>query len=227
MTKKKRHQKSKAKKFDSSPFSSLKGSAVFEEERTEEKLIDKPQKQSDVSGSFADEMMFLGVKRIESNEFEAEEGQTESELPGTERQFISETQTDEELFQQSIGEMEVRFEDRFSVEDEGVPTASARRMKQLKQGKLRLEATLDLHGYQRVEVADKLRIFFQNAGHHGWRTLLVITGKGLHSKSSEPVLRNEVEQFLVGEGRKLVVEWGRAPKQYGGDGALVLFLRTK
>ena len=105
--------------------------------------------------------------------------------------------------------------------------ASSRKIKQIKQGKLIPDASLDLHGFQCVEALRKLNHFLQNGQHHGWQTLLVITGKGLHSEAGEPALRNEIERFLSAEGKKQVTEWSRAPRQYGGDGALILFLVKK
>ncbi|MCD6581475.1 MAG: Smr/MutS family protein, partial [Desulfuromusa sp.] len=134
--------------------------------------------------------------------------------------------TDKELFLTAMGNLPVRFKDHLP-ENNLQPLAVPRRMKQLKQAKLTPDASLDLHGCQRTEVEEKLRYFLQNAQHKDWQTLLVITGKGLHSDAGKPILRDAAELFLSGEGRKIVAEWGRATKQYGGDGALIVFLRKK
>ena len=134
--------------------------------------------------------------------------------------------SEEDQFLQAMGQLQVDFTDSLP-EEESPPSASARRMKQLKQGRLSPEASLDLHGLTRTDVADKLRFFLQDSLLQGYQTLLVITGRGLHSTGGEPVLRVEVERFLAGEGHKWVAEWGRATKQYGGAGALILFLRSR
>lgn len=146
--------------------------------------------------------------------------------PAGERQPVAASQTGNDLFLEAMSELQVRFSDHLPAED-APQTASARRMKQLKQGRLVPEASLDLHGLQRAEVADKLRFFLQDALHQGWRTVLLITGKGLHSENGKAVLRCEAEHFLRNTGQRWVAEWGRAPKRYGGAGALVLFLRKK
>jgi DNA-nicking Smr family endonuclease len=52
---------------------------------------------------------------------------------------------------------------------------------------------------------------------------LIITGKGLHS-SDGPVLRQAMEK-LLNQQREHVLEWSVAPRRFGGDGALIVFLR--
>ena len=224
MAKKKKPQAVKNKEFGSSPFNTLTGFAASEPAQQQEFSQPAPvvEKSAEVYGTFADEMALLDVKPLDSSA--EDDDSLESQPPLVKPPQITKPQDDEEEFLQALGELDVRFSDQFPETDQP-PAASARRMKQLKQGKLIPEASLDLHGLQRTEVADKLRFFLQDAQHQGWLTLLVITGKGLHSEGGEPVLRQEAERFLGGEGRKSVAEWGRASKQYGGDGALVLFLR--
>jgi DNA-nicking Smr family endonuclease len=53
---------------------------------------------------------------------------------------------------------------------------------------------------------------------------LVITGKGLNSPG-EPVLQQVVAGWLRDAGRELVVEFSPAPREMGGNGAFVVFLR--
>lgn len=58
------------------------------------------------------------------------------------------------------------------------------------------------------------------------QTLLVITGRGLHSEDGEPVVRFETESYLS-RCSAMVAEWGRAPKDYGGEGAIFIFLKKQ
>lgn len=226
MAKKKKPQAIPPKVFDRNPFNSLTGFAVSTP--PPQPRVDLPppieKKMAEKQADFAAEMALLDVQRLNSSA-EEEDDLLESQPAQIQPVQVSAAPSDEELFLQALGELEVRFCDQFPDEDLP-PAASARRMKQLKQGKLSPQVTLDLHGLTRVAVAEKLRFFLQDAQYQGFSTLLVITGKGLNSASGEPVLRHEAERFLAGEeGAKLVAEWGRAPKEYGGDGALVLFLR--
>ena len=98
-------------------------------------------------------------------------------------------------------------------------------MRQLRKGRLRPEATLDLHGCYREEARKKVRNFLESRQRQGMKTVLIITGRGLRSKNGESVIRSDIEAYLRTRAKAWVVEWGRAPKQYGGDGALVVFLR--
>ena len=167
-------------------------------------------------------MKLLGVQQLNQTE-PIEEG----ELDGLTAVDNLDVDTSEEaVFLAAMGDLKVTFADSFVTENPR-PTAMAKRIKQVKQGRLTPDASLDLHGLQRVDVVEKLQYFLQNAQHHGWKTLLVITGKGLHSEDGESVLRNEVERYLSAAGKQQIVEWSRAPRQYGGDGALILFLAQK
>jgi len=225
MAKKKKTVKSEKHHFDTTPFKHLRGVVVSDLDHSpqqgEEKVaaVESPQ---DVFGSFADEMEMLGVKLL--NQTDETEGAESSSLMAADYVVDDgEGLVDEDLFLAAMKNLTISFEDDFT-EDSPRSGAVSRRTKQIKQGKLIPDASLDLHGFQCVEAVKKLNHFLQNGQHHGWQTLLVITGKGLHSEAGEPALRNEIERFLSAEGKKQVVEWSRAPRQYGGDGALILFL---
>jgi DNA-nicking Smr family endonuclease len=210
-----------AKEFGINPFSDLRGFAVSAaqlEAKVEPANLreDQPKLKH---RSFDEEMERLGVKKIPTTEEDSPQVQERLAAPVKEPGL-----SEEQLFLQAMGELQVNFADVLPVESEA-PSASARRMKQLKQGKLSPEATLDLHGLQRADLVERLQFFLQNAQHQGYRAVLVITGRGLHSDGGEPVLRQETERFLAASGRKWVAEYGRAPKQYGGSGALILFLK--
>jgi len=224
MAKKKKVAKPKDQDFINNPFSNLKGFAVSGPSENPEPPPAEKTPVSKVFGSFDEEMELLGVQRLNDDDEEPEKNIPAARAPDFERNQPLEPQGEEDLFRQAIGELQVRFSDQLPEEEIPVP-ASARRMKQLKRGKLIPEATLDLHGVQRADVAGKIGFFLQDAVYQGWRTVLVVTGKGLHSEDGEAVLRSEAERYLGNEGRKWVVEWGRAPRQYGGSGALVVFLR--
>lgn len=224
MAKKKKPAPPKNKAFSSNPFSNLKGFAVSGGQQEEKQQQAPVAKSVEQTRSFAEEMALLDVERISTGSEEEQEFVALQESAEEIRQVAE--QNEEEQFLQAMGELQVKFSDSYP-EEEQVPAASARRLKQLKQGKLVPEATLDLHGLKSIDVVPKLQFFLQNAQRQKWLTLLVITGRGLHSTDGEPVLRSEAERFLLNEGRHSVAEWARAPKQYGGDGALILFLRGK
>ncbi len=222
MAKKKKSATVKKKSFNNDPFSDLKGFSAADKIAQKQQNPPVVSESTGIYGSFAGEMELLGVKRINSVTDEEDDC---SRMKAEIIQPVA-SQSDEDVFLQAMGELQVDFREHLP-EDAGPPSASPRRMKQLRQGKLIPEASLDLHGLLRVDVAEKILFFLQDAQFQGWQTLLIITGRGLHSADGEAVLRDEAERFLNAEGKKMVAEWGRASKQYGGDGALVVFMRKK
>ncbi len=101
--------------------------------------------------------------------------------------------------------------------------AKPRRLKQLERGTLKPAESLDLHGLTREEALNRTSAFLGHATRQGWSAVVIVTGKGLHSQTG-PVLRQAIVQLLA-DSPQLVLEWARAPRQYGGAGALVVFLR--
>lgn len=206
--------------FQANPFRQLKGFAVSsaEPEKPQPVVIPEEEEGACRGDLFAIEMAKLGVERTgEAPIAEVAAAETESEAD------TSKPMSDEEEFLEALGELPVRFEDQFPEEVES-RQASPGRMKQLKLGRLKPEATLDLHGLYKHQVVEKVRFFLQDAEFQGHKTLLIITGRGLHS-DGEPVLRTEVERFLREDAKPMLAEWARAPRQYGGDGALIVFLK--
>jgi DNA-nicking Smr family endonuclease len=66
--------------------------------------------------------------------------------------------------------------------------------------------------------------FLNSAQQKGQKAVLVITGKGNHS-SEEPVLSQAVASWLRDAGRTKILEFAPAPREMGGSGAYVVFLR--
>ncbi|WP_155875537.1 Smr/MutS family protein [Desulfuromonas sp. AOP6] len=176
----------------------------------------------DAKDLFAKEMARLG---LDSSALGTEDANAEQpEGPAASTGQREESLTEKDLFLQALGKMEVTFVDEYPEEE--TPGAVPRRMKLLRKGKLRPEATLDLHGLTRDEARAKVRFFLEDSLHHRRKVVLVITGWGKGS-GKEPILRDDMERYLGQEGRAWVSEWGRAPRQHGGEGALVVFLRSR
>jgi DNA-nicking Smr family endonuclease len=126
-------------------------------------------------------------------------------------------------FLAAIGQLDKTFKDELPPPAATRP-AQPRRLKQLERGALQPAGELDLHGLTRDEALKRTRAFLGHAARQGWPVVLIVTGKGLHS-SDGPVLRRAVEG-LLDDARELVLEWGVAPRRYGGAGALVVFVRA-
>lgn len=224
---------SPAKEFSSSPFKSLKGLSAFDEQQPKlQKNDDRPKpaetrEKPEGSGeehSFADEMDFLGVKPLSGVTVEASVPENRRAKTPVKEPVQSREERDKAAFLEALGSMESTFKDEWS-EAEPTKQAVPRRMRQVERGQLKPQAELDLHGLVVEEASAKVRFFLQDSLFQGFQTVLIITGKGLHSNGG-PVLRRAIEK-LLGQQREQVIEWGVAPRSYGGDGALVVFLRSR
>lgn len=227
MGKKKDKPESAKVTFDNSPFRSLKGFAVSAaaEEKEPPAAVEQPPPAHESVDEFASAMDLLGVQPLEAEEDQDAESCSTAVAEKKQPSAESTASTEDDAFLSAMGELGVHFTDRFPEDDDVVTKASPRRMKLLKQGRIKPQASCDLHGCRGEDVAVKLKHFFDNARYQGLRTLLVITGKGLHSSSGEAVLRSETERYLRTEALNLVAEWGQAPRAYGGSGALIIFLK--
>jgi len=132
---------------------------------------------------------------------------------------------DGQLFLSAMKGMQVRFRDEIRDAAKN-PQASPSRMRQLRRGTIRIDFELDLHGLTRDEALASLAQFITGAYNRGQQAVLVITGKGNNSPG-EPVLQGAVSGWLREQGKSMVVEFAPAPREMGGSGALVVFLRDK
>ncbi len=134
---------------------------------------------------------------------------------------------EEQLFLQAMQKIGATFRDEPAPESDEAPRQSASsRMKQLKRGTIRISDELDLHGYLKDEALVKLQHFIAAASTRGQKAVLVITGKGINSPEG-PVLQGAVAEWLRGKGKGMVAEFSPAPRDKGGSGAFVVFLKTK
>ncbi len=100
-------------------------------------------------------------------------------------------------------------------------------MKKLKSGEFTTQAHLDLHGHVRDEAKKVLLSFIQNNHSLGYRTLLIIHGRGLKSDQG-PVLKESVVKWLTtGTLSLLVLAFCSARPCDGGTGALYVLLKKR
>jgi DNA-nicking Smr family endonuclease len=110
---------------------------------------------------------------------------------------------------------------RFAARAAGVSHAQ---VAQLRAGKVRAEATIDLHGMTIDPAVEKLRRFMLESRGLGFRCVLVVHGKGTHSEHGAP-LREAVMQQLLGGLSGLVHAFASAAPPDGGEGATYVMLR--
>ena len=83
--------------------------------------------------------------------------------------------------------------------------------------KISADATIDLHGLTASEAQTQLHNFFIDAHKKGWKKVLIIHGKGIHSKE-EPVLKKVVMDFI--EKSPIAGAHGIPGAAEGGSGAV-------
>jgi DNA-nicking Smr family endonuclease len=111
--------------------------------------------------------------------------------------------------------------------------------KKLAQGEYPIDFTLDLHGHHMNEAYEALVEAIEFGYASGMRCILVITGKGLHSRddggfshgadySDRQTLKEQVPQWL-GDLRLAdkIIKFTDAHKKHGGSGALYVLLRRQ
>ncbi len=132
---------------------------------------------------------------------------------------------EEGAFLEEIAKLKLDTTFRDSVPDEGeLHPLAGNRLRQVRRGVISVSYQLDLHGLTREEALEALPRFLQSAQKKGQKAALVITGKGNHSHE-EPVLHQAVASWLRDAGRGIVLEFAPAPREMGGSGAYVVFLR--
>jgi DNA-nicking Smr family endonuclease len=102
------------------------------------------------------------------------------------------------------------------------------RLRELRSGRMRPEAELDLHGQTAEAAARALGRFVASARQRDQRLLLVIHGRGHGSGPTGPVLRQQViEQLAEGPLAPEVLAVVSAPAALGGAGAALVLLRRR
>ena len=90
-----------------------------------------------------------------------------------------------------------------------------------------VDDVLDLHGLTQEQAEQRLERFIPSAFANSLSTVLIVTGRGLHSKDGIGVLRGLVETWIRSEGERFIAQYGEAPRAQGGEGAVVVVLRPR
>ncbi len=227
MKKSKKTEEKPAPDFKTSPFKSLKGFAPKQvsQQKKPAALAPRPAKAHQEQEE-DDAALFLravdGAKRIDPGPPVPDAlAAAAASSPGAEAPVSG----DQQLFLLAMQKIGATIRDDEPEEDAGTRSSASSRMRQLKKGTIRISEELDLHGYVRDEALQRLAQFISGAHHRGSKAVLVITGKGLNSPDG-PVLQGSVDAWLREQGRDMVVETAQAPRDKGGSGAVVVFLRT-
>ncbi len=221
-SKKEQQKKETAKEFATSPFKGLKAFTMENELPSVKEAVTAPPATRTVDENDGADLFLRyveGVTRLNEPVRKNAASEKKKVDPGK----IAEE--DSQLFLSSLAGMDVTFRDEFPDVEPLRPVAT-NRMRQVKNGSIRIDLELDLHGLTRDEALTSLAQFVSGAYNRGQKAILVITGKGNNSPA-EPVLHGAVASWLREAGKSMVAEFAPAPRNLGGSGAFVVFLKEK
>jgi DNA-nicking Smr family endonuclease len=118
-----------------------------------------------------------------------------------------------------------KWEKNNGIYDKDMETGSARINPQERRSRLKNkkpDEELDIHGLTRDEAWQALETFFNDSKRKGLEKILIIHGKGNHSKG-EAVLKRIVMEFI--EHCPFAGESGRGKASAGGEGATWVLLK--
>jgi DNA-nicking Smr family endonuclease len=111
------------------------------------------------------------------------------------------------------------IEGRVSGMDAGI-------VRKLRRGEFAVQGHIDLHGMTREEAKGAVEAFLRASRQAGKRCVLVVHGRGLHSKDQLPILKDSLRTWLATArfGRQ-VLAFATARPVDGGAGAIYVLLR--
>lgn len=206
------------------PFSNLK-SLIKDEPKSKSKpayVVSKTPKKVDVS---EEERAFLqamdGVQPIASRK------ELPFQVPDIKARVVSEeAEAFAQLYDLVSGRGEFDITDTDEFISGAAPGVDARLLLALKRGDYAYQAHVDLHGMTRAEAKDAVDQFLSQSKRDGKRCVLIVHGRGMHSKDQIPVLKEQLPVWLNrGRMGKLVLAFCTARPHDGGAGAMYVLLR--
>ncbi len=101
---------------------------------------------------------------------------------------------------------------------------SADLIKKLLAGQWPVAATLDLHGANSTQAAERFDRFLHSCLEHHVRCVCIVHGKGYGSDQGNAVLREQVQAWL--KNIDAVLAFAPAPENMGGAGAQIVLLKA-
>ena len=104
------------------------------------------------------------------------------------------------------------------------------KLKRIKNGKITIDGTMDLHGFSLKEAEARLLQFVGESFQLRKRLLLIITGKGSNSKPNvhgkTKTIKSEINNWLSDHFYNDKVQYiSKALDRHGGEGAFYFFLK--
>lgn len=213
-----------AKKGFNTPFAGITKKVKIAERRPQKTNSNTTVKKEVSEERLFDEEM-AGVERLEADPRGRLGAPPPARTPGSRR-----AQEDAEVHA-ALADL-VDGTGRFDIADsdeyiEGIAEGIDRRLlKKLRRGDYAVQAHLDLHGMTAEEAHREVERFVNVTLREGKRCVLIIHGRGLHSKDSIPVLKERLKVWLSrGRISQSVLAFVSARPTDGGAGAIYVLLR--
>lgn len=148
--------------------------------------------------------------------------------PPEARVFDEDTEAALELLRLVNGELPFDLVDSDEYIEGNVRGLPQTIMKRLRKGEFAIQAQLDLHGLTRPDAREAVEEFILESVAQRHRLVLIVHGRGLHSKDQLPVLKESVRGwFSRGRGPigSSVLAFTSARPEDGGLGAMYVLLR--
>ncbi len=99
-------------------------------------------------------------------------------------------------------------------------------VRKLRRGEFAVQGHVDLHGLTRQEAKRAVEGFLRSSRNGGKRCVLVVHGRGIHSKDQLPVLKDALRSWLsTARFSRHVLAFATARPVDGGAGAIYVLLR--
>jgi DNA-nicking Smr family endonuclease len=99
-------------------------------------------------------------------------------------------------------------------------------LRRLRRGEFSVQGHVDLHGLTREEARAELESFLARSRQAGKRCVLVVHGRGLHSKDQMPVLKDALKRWMrTARFADHVLAFATSRPHDGGLGAVYVLLR--
>ena len=99
-------------------------------------------------------------------------------------------------------------------------------VRKLRRGDFAIQAHLDLHGMLKDEAKLELEAFLARTRQKGMRCVLVVHGRGLHSKDQVPILKDALRKWMrTARFAQHVLAFCTARPHDGGAGAIYVLLK--
>ncbi|MCX7957575.1 MAG: Smr/MutS family protein [Deltaproteobacteria bacterium] len=195
-------------------------------EKKDSTITEKPSKDEKSEKILSDEEIFeremKGVRKIQGGS-----RIPKKKVPKLPSVFSEDADVINTLNMQIDEEIEFRINDTSDyIEGYNVRDYDPNGWKKLIKGEIAFESYLDLHGKTKDEAKSLVKNFIEQSRKSGHRCVLIIHGKGMHSKDYMPVLKEALKNWLSGKSTgRHIMAFCSAIQRDGGTGAIYVLLR--